>query len=81
MVLRIEEDQMLGITKICGGPWIVCGVIRHEHHRDQSCLLTGQIYKISQRNTNENKSNKRKEKMQWETVPNISRHTTYRLIF
>lgn len=31
------DDQSLEDAKICGGPWIVGGVMRHEHHRDQSC--------------------------------------------
>jgi len=45
---KIIIVQRLEDAKICGGPWIVGGVMRHEHHRDQSCWLTGQIY-ISQR--------------------------------
>lgn len=34
------------IKEKCGGPWIVGGAMRHEHHRDQSCWLTGQIYTV-----------------------------------
>lgn len=36
------EDWRMQEEKKCGGPWIVGGAMGHEHHRDQSCWLTGQ---------------------------------------
>lgn len=36
---KIIIVQRLEDAKICGGPWIVGGVMRHEHLRDQSCLV------------------------------------------
>lgn len=44
--------------------------MRHEHHRDQSCLLTSQIYRISQRKHWEGI----KVKEGWGTVPNMAKH-------
>lgn len=62
-----------GWKKKCGGPWIVGGAMRHEHHRDQSCWLTGQIYTVKG-----NTEGKKKVKVSdGKLCPTPPRHTTH----